>query len=63
MSAKNLGASGVLYTDRRQFYIKPEQFAELWPAVTPFTTFVMGATQSMSGLQDPLFKMFEHRSP
>lgn len=63
MSAKNLGASGVLYTDRRQFYIKPEQYAELWPAVTPFTTFVMGATQSLSGLQDPLFKMFEHRNP
>ena len=60
---KNLGASGVLYTDRRRFYIKPEQFAELWPAVTPFTTFVMGATQSLTGLTDPLFKLFEHRNP
>ena len=60
---KVLGASGVLYTDRRQFYIKPEQFAELWPAITPFTTFVMGATTSMTGLQDPMFKLFEHRNP
>lgn len=57
------GSSSVLYTDRRQFYIKPEQFAELWPAVTPFTTFVMAASNSMTGLQDPLFKMFEHRNP
>lgn len=66
MSAKTMyegGSSSVLFTDRRQFYIKPEQFAELWPAVTPFTTFVMAATQSLSGLQDPIFKMFEHRSP
>lgn len=57
------GASGVLFLDRRQFYIKPEQYAELWPAVTPFTTFVMAATQSMSGLTDPIYKMFEHRNP
>lgn len=51
------GSSSILFTDRRQFYIKPQQYAELWPAVTPFTTMVMAVTNSMTGLSDPLFKM------
>lgn len=60
---KALSLSGQLFTDRRQFYIKPDQFAELWPAVTPFTTFVMAASNSLTGLQDPTFRLFEHRNP
>lgn len=54
--------SGVLYTDRRQFYLKPSQFAELFPNVSPFTTFTMQAN-FRTGLQDPVFKLFEHKAP
>lgn len=60
--AKNLGATGVLYTDRRDFYLSPNVVKELWTDVTPFTTFV--ANQEVkSGLKDPIFKLFEHRNP
>lgn len=62
---KNLdtgGTSGVLYTDRRQFYLKPNQFAKLFPNVSPFLTFTMKAN-FMTGLSDPVFKLFEHKSP
>jgi hypothetical protein len=38
MSTRELQASGVQYTDRRDFYIDPTTYAELWPSVTPFTT-------------------------
>lgn len=54
--------TGVLYTDRRQFYLKPNQFAELFPSVTPFLTFTMKAN-FRSGLADPVFKLFEHQAP
>lgn len=54
--------SGVLYTDRRQFYLKPNQFAELFPNVSPFLTFTMKAN-FRTGLADPVFKLFEHRAP
>ena len=39
-TSKNLsagGASGVLYTDRRDFYIDPQVTKELWTDVSPFT--------------------------
>lgn len=54
--------SGVLYTDRRNFYLKPSKYAELFPNVTPFLTFTMRAN-FRTGLQDPVFKLFEHRAP
>ena len=54
--------SGVLYTDRREFYLKPAKYAELFPNVTPFLTFTMRAN-FRTGLQDPVFKLFEHRAP
>ena len=60
--AKNLGGSGVLYTDRRDFYIKPNVVKELWTDVTPFTT-VIANQNTISGMSDPTFKMFEHRNP
>jgi len=56
------GTSGVLYTDRRDFYLKPKQFAELFPNVSPFTTFLMKAN-FRTGLADPVFKLFEHKAP
>ena len=61
MAAKNLGASGVLYTDRRDFYIDPQVVKELWTDVAPFTTVI--SNKETRQVNDPLFKMFEHRNP
>jgi len=60
MAAKNLAASGVLYTDRRNFYLSPQVTKELWTDVAPFTTTVsnMGTVRP----PDPDYKLFEHRS-
>ena len=58
---KNLGASGVLYTDRRDFYIDPQVTKELWTDVSPFTTVI--SNKETRQTNDPLFKMFEHRNP
>tara|TARA_Y100001973_G_scaffold103997_1_gene172604 strand:- start:7080 stop:8399 length:1320 start_codon:yes stop_codon:yes gene_type:complete len=58
---KKLGASGVLYTDRRDFYIDPQVTKELWTDVSPFTTVV--SNKETRQTNDPLFKMFEHRNP
>lgn len=60
MAAKSLGNTGILFTDRRDFYIKPQVTAELWPQVTPFLTDLMSS--SAMKVQDPDFKLFEHRS-
>ena len=56
------GASGVLYDDRRDFYLRPNVVKELWTDVTPFTT-VVANQNTVTGLADPQFKMFEHRNP
>jgi len=55
------GASGVLYTDRRNFYVDPQVTKELWTDVAPFTTMI--SNQEMRNVPDPVFKMFEHRNP
>lgn len=63
MSAKTLfdgGASGVLFLDRRQFYLDPNRVAELWPDVMPFTTLLQKL--NVRNVDDTVFKMFEHRS-
>lgn len=60
MPAKNLGNSGVLFTDRRKFYLNEMKVAELYPAVTPFVTTLMN--KPAVSTPDPNFKMFEHRS-
>ena len=59
-TGKALINSGLLFTDRRDFYLGPQMVKELWPEVTPFVTMVsnMGTKQT----PDPDFKMFEHRS-
>lgn len=62
MAAKALTGAGVLYTDRRQFYLSPDVTKELWTDVTPFTTLTM-SRNVITGLADPIFKMFEHRDP
>lgn len=61
MGAKILGSSGVLYTDRRDFYVRPNVVKELWTDISPFTTVV--ANQGKINPADPQFKMFEHRNP
>jgi len=55
-------STGVLWTDRRDFYIAPQVIKELWTDVTPFTT-VIANRGTKSGLKDPQFKFFEHRNP
>ena len=57
----NSGASSVLYTDRRDFYVDPQVTKELWTDVAPFTTMV--SNREMRQVPDPIFKMFEHRNP
>jgi hypothetical protein len=52
--------TGVLYTDRRDFYLNPKETSELWPSVTPFTT--MTAKMSTKKAPDPDFRMFEYRA-
>jgi len=52
--------SGVLYTDRRDFYISPQKVAELYKNVTPYIS-VLGRFKTLK-TSDPDFKMFEHRS-
>ena len=59
--AKSLGASGVLFTDRRDFYIDPQVVKELWTDVAPFTTVI--SNKETRQTNDPIFKMFEHRNP
>ena len=61
MAAKDLTGSGVLFTDRRNFYIDPQIVKELWTDVTPFTTVI--ANRETRTVPDPVFKMFEHRQP
>tara|TARA_R100000664_G_scaffold24156_1_gene33907 strand:- start:3039 stop:4355 length:1317 start_codon:yes stop_codon:yes gene_type:complete len=61
-NAKSLASSGVLYNDRRDFYIRPNVVKELWTDVAPFTT-VIANQNTMTGMADPQFKMFEHRNP
>ena len=58
---KLLKASGVLYDDRRNFYVSPQVVKELWTDVAPFTTVISNREQRK--VPDPIFKMFEHRNP
>lgn len=65
MSAKYLydgSNTSKLFLDRRKFYLQPQEYAELWPNVTPFST-LLANTNKKSGLPDPLFKLFEHENP
>ena len=62
MPTQSLQSSGVQFTDRRRFYLSPNVTKELWPIVTPFTT-VIANQQTVTGLEDTAFKLFEHRNP
>jgi hypothetical protein len=53
------GSVGKLFTDRRNFYIEPTQCAELYTDISPFST-LLGNLETRF-VEDPLYKMFEHR--
>ena len=61
LGAGSDGASGILYNERRDFYVDPQVTKELWTDVAPFTTMV--SNQELRSVPDPIFKMFEHRNP
>jgi len=50
--------SGVLYTDRRDFYLNPKETAELWPSVTPFLT--LSTKMKTLAAPDPDYRMFQY---
>lgn len=71
MAVKNLGGNfsessglgtqlGILYTDRRDFYIRPNVTKELWKTEAPFVTDLV--SKGSIKVPDPDFKMFEHRA-
>ncbi len=62
MATKQLAATGVLFTDRRDFYISPNVVKEKWASVSPFLT-VIAAQRTISGFADPVYKMFQHTNP
>ena len=62
---KNLystGASTVLYTDRRDFYVQPQVVKTRYAQVAPFLTAVSNWDQQ-TGLRDPQYKLFQFTSP
>lgn len=54
------GASSKLFLDRRQFYVKPNEVAQMWTDLTPFKTFAMAMNNIT--VPDPLYKLFENES-
>ena len=57
MAARNLAATGVIYTDQRRFYLDKE-VSELWKSVAPFLTF--SSKMRSKTTTDPDYKMFQH---
>lgn len=61
MPAKDLSQSaGVLFDERRDFYLSDRFTKELWKDVSPFVTAL--ANLAYDSHHDPDFKMFEHRA-
>jgi len=58
VSYQTVTPAGVLYTDRRNFYLDPNKTAELYKSVTPFTTILSKMPRKYT--KDPDYKMFEH---
>lgn len=54
------GMSGIMGGDRRQYYIQPEQFSELFKDETPFLWLSLKNRQG--GLKDPVFKQFQYEN-
>jgi len=61
MAVKDLSQSaGILFDERRDFYLPDSYTKELWTEVTPFITMV--SNLGYDKVTDPDFKMFEHRA-
>ena len=60
MAIGDLSASGVLYTDRRRFYLNENEVSELYMSETPFLSGLMGMGSEQ--VDDPDYKMFEYRA-
>ena len=54
------GASSVLFLDQRQFYPTPQEVAELWSDMFPFSTTMENL--QVKDVDDALYKMFENES-
>ncbi len=54
------GASSILFLDRRQFYPTPQEVAELWSDMFPFTAVMENLI--IKDVDDALYKMFENES-
>jgi len=50
-------SSGILYTDRRDFYVSPYEIDTLFPSAAPFTA--LSSSLGIIEVPDPDFKMFE----
>lgn len=55
------GSSGVLYTDRMDFYISPQVVKKRYPLVSPFLTAV--SNWNTVKPKGPQYKMFQYTSP
>ena len=63
MATKEFVFSGVLWTDRTDFYPTPYEYAQLYASVTPFLSAAQARYNPNSMLlPSPDFKSFEHRS-
>lgn len=51
------GLTGILFTDQRQYYVNPFQYAELWQTSTPFISTMIERARVVTNLPDPIFKM------
>jgi len=61
MAVDNLTAvSGVLFNDRRRFYLDENTFSELYMSETPFLSGLMNVGSEAT--DDPDYKMFEYRA-
>jgi hypothetical protein len=49
---------GTLFTDQRQFHVDPFSYSELWQAATPFISAMVSKAKVITGLADPIFKMW-----
>lgn len=58
MAATEALNTGVLYTDRRQFYLDGGKIHRLWGGITPFNTLI--EKLSVTPTPDPDFRMFEY---
>lgn len=60
MAVDNLGVTGVLFNDRRRFYLDENAFSELYMSETPFLSGLMNVGSEAT--DDPDYKMFEYRA-